>query len=279
MKASCLCGAVAWETDEPQFMSHCHCSRCRKAHGTAFATFVMQPEAGFRWLRNDTVVRWESAPGWYRSFCGRCGSVVPGDPADGNMFVPAGPMDDDPQVRPLAHIFTASKAPWYEIRDSLPQFDAYPPGVDGPVMSDRPPLDPPGKTRGSCLCGGVAFVAEGQPIRVTNCHCGRCRKARSAAHASNLILPSAGVSFTRGEDLLRSYKVPEARFFTQIFCATCGSPVPRIDPSRGFAVIPMGALDDDPGFRLQHHIFVGSKAPWFDIADDLPQHQEAPPTT
>jgi len=39
----------------------------------------------------------------------------------------------------------------------------------------------------------------------------------------------------------------------------------------------MGTLDDDPGIRPQMHIFVGSKAPWFDIADELPQHEEYPP--
>ena len=39
----------------------------------------------------------------------------------------------------------------------------------------------------------------------------------------------------------------------------------------------MGTLDDDPGIRPQEHIFVGSKAPWYEIADDLPRHDEFPP--
>ena len=276
MNASCLCGEVVWQVDAPGFMSHCHCSRCRKAHGTPFATYMAQPEAGFRWLASEPVVRWESAPGWHRSFCGHCGSVVPGDAADGVRYVPAGSLDDDPGVRPLAHIFTASKAPWYEIRDPLMQFDAYPPGVEGPVVADREPLDAAGAPRGSCLCGGVSFVVDGPPARATNCHCSRCRKARSAAHAANLIVNADGVRFTRGEDLLRSYKVPEAQFFTQVFCSTCGSAMPRVDRNRGIAVIPMGSLDDDPGMRPQVHIFVASKAPWFDIADDLPQHDAGP---
>ena len=70
---------------------------------------------------------------------------------------------------------------------------------------------------------------------------------------------------------------PEARFFTQTFCRTCGSAMPRVDPGRGIAVIPMGALDDGPGVTPREHIFVGSKAPWFEIADALPQHAEWPP--
>jgi hypothetical protein len=40
----------------------------------------------------------------------------------------------------------------------------------------------------------------------------------------------------------------------------------------------MGSLDDDPGRGPDHHIFTGSKAPWFEIADKLPQHREFPPS-
>ena len=276
-RASCLCSEVAWEIDGPiELMSHCHCSRCRKTHGAAFATYVAGPAAAFRLRGGERVARWESSPGFYRCFCERCGSVVPGDPFDDRIFLPAGNFDDDPAVRPLAHIFVGSQAPWYEIRDSVPRFEAYPPGIDAPVLPDRPPLDPPGAPRGSCLCGGVTYVIEGQPSRCHNCHCSRCRKARSAAHATNLFTAADGVRFTRGADQLASYKVPDAKHFTHVFCRTCGSPMPRISPTRGIAVVPMGALDDDPGLHPQAHIFVGSKAPWFDIADQLPQHPEYP---
>jgi len=110
----------------------------------------------------------------------------------------------------------------------------------------------------------------------SNCHCGRCRRARSAAHASNLFTASDGLRFTRGEELLASYKVPEAQRFTQVFCRVCGSPMPRIDRDRGFGVVPMGGLDDHPGLTPQAHIFTASKAPWYPITDDLPQHAELP---
>ena len=113
-------------------------------------------------------------------------------------------------------------------------------------------------------------------MRCWNCHCGRCRRARSAAHASNLFAAADGLRFTRGADQLTSYKLPDALRFTQVFCRTCGSLMPRIDRDRGLAIIPMGSLDDDPGLHPQAHIFVGSMAPWYTIADDLPQHAEYP---
>jgi hypothetical protein len=275
--ASCLCGTVTWEIDGPfEFMSHCHCSRCRKAHGVAFATYVGAPASGFRLHGAENVTRWESSPGLVRCFCQHCGSVVPGDPADGLVFAPAGNFDDDPGARPMLHIFVGSKAPWDAIGDRLPQFEAYPPGIDAPVVADRAPLDPPGAVRGSCLCGAVTYAVDGQPQGWWNCHCGRCRKARSAAHASNLFLPADGLRFTRGVDAMAAYKLPSALRFTQAFCRTCGSSLPFVNRARNIAVIPAGSLDDDPGLRPQAHIFVGSKAPWFDIADNLPQHAEYP---
>jgi hypothetical protein len=198
---------------------------------------------------------------------------------DGRVFLPAGGLDGDPGVRPLAHIFVGSKAPWFEIADSLPRFDAYPPGIDAAVLPDPPQTPrPAGATRGSCLCGAVAYEITQPPRLARYCHCSRCRKQRAAAFAANLVAPAGGVRFRRGEAGLCSYKVPEARFFTHVFCGICGSSQPRIDPSRDIAVVPMGSLDDDPGVRPREHIFVGSKAPWDAIADSLPRYAEQAPT-
>jgi len=280
-RASCLCGDVTWQFDgDLELMSHCHCSRCRKAHGTGFATYVAGAAERFHLDGAAQVACWESAPGFERCFCRQCGAVVPGRAQDGRVFAPAGNFLDDPGVRPLAHIFVASKAPWVEIGDDLPRFDAYPEGFEAPRIAERAPLDPPGRPRGSCLCGGVAFVLEQAPFMARHCHCGRCRRERSAAHASNLLTRADGVRFTRGADLLDTYRLPEARFFTHVFCRVCGASMPRIDRGRDLAIVPMGALDDDPGIRPREHIFVDSRAPWFALPEDgLPRHPAGPPPT
>lgn len=132
--------------------------------------------------------------------------------------------------------------------------------------------------RGSCLCGGVAFEMTGRPTRVTHCHCSRCRKARGTANATNLVVALDGLQFVRGAELLTTFKVPEAKFFTHVFCRVCGSSMPRLDEARGFAIVPMGAFDDDPGARPERHIFVESKAAWDVITDDLPQLPGPPPS-
>jgi hypothetical protein len=275
---SCLCGTVRWAMEAPfEEMSHCHCSMCRKVHGVAFGTYLTGAKSNFQWLGGENAItRYASSPGFMRAFCGTCGSVVP-DGLQGEMFVPAGCLDDDPGILPTRHIFFASKAPWHQVVDSLPRHDEYSgedplPSIERPVVS----APAPGTLRGSCLCGDVAYEVV-EPLKaVHNCHCSRCRKARAAAHATNGFTSIDGLRFVRGEDRLVTYKLPDARFFTQVFCRTCGSGMPRFDAGRGIAIIPMGSLDDDPGRGADDHIFVASRAPWYEIGDDLPQFEEAP---
>jgi hypothetical protein len=276
MQGGCLCGEIRWRSEGGfELSSHCHCSRCRKAHGTAYGTYGAAPASGFQ--VEGKPARFESSEHFVRCFCPRCGSVTPGDAADGHRVVPLGGLDGDAGVRPLAHIFVASKAPWFELTDELPRFGAYPPGFGTPALPDRPVERRAAGVRGSCLCGRVAFELSEPATTARFCHCLRCRKARAAAFAANLLVPESAIRFTRGEELLVSYKIPEALRFTQTFCGACGGKLPRIDPARKLAVVPMGSLDDDPGMRPREHIFVGSKAAWDVITDALPQHAELPP--
>jgi hypothetical protein len=281
-EGSCLCGTVRWRiAGTVGEMSHCHCSMCRKAHAAPFATYVTALRSAFDYLTGeDAVTDYESSPGFHRAFCSRCGSVVPSTANGDEVYVPAGVLDGDPGLRPTLHIFVASRAPWYEIPDELPRYDAYPEGSALKVITrEARHSGSAGVLAGSCLCGGVAFEVT-EPFRVVhNCHCSRCRKARAAAHTTNGFTSEKGLRFLRGEDLVVSYKVPEARFFRQSFCRVCGAGLPRADAERGIAVTPLGVLDDDPGVGAGRHIFTAYKAPWFEIADTLPQFPERPPAS
>ena len=66
---------------------------------------------------------------------------------------------------------------------------------------------------GSCLCGAIRYEISGEPEWAHNCHCQRCRKIRGTAFASNLFVPLETFRYTEGEDLLRSYKLPDAERF------------------------------------------------------------------
>lgn len=275
----CLCGSVTWElTAEPYAVYNCHCKMCRKAHGTAFGTYRFVRSDQIRWTSGtDTIVHYRSSDFLTRSSCDVCGSVVPYPNDDGETWVAPGGCHDD-GGKADCNIFVADSAPWHEVTGDLPRHDAYPAEAGIPTVADKPLADPPeGVVRGSCLCGAIEYHVT-EPFKVAYyCHCSRCRHARAAAHASNAFTSFDGVRFVKGEEHLKTYKLPEARFFTQVFCEICSSAMPRLDPERNIAVIPMGSLDDDPGIRPADHIFVADKAGWHDITDDLRTHDEGPP--
>lgn len=126
LSGSCLCGAVAYEvTGAPDWSHHCHCSRCRKITGSACASNLFVPGDALRYSRGEQHVRVYRPPEAERfahAFCERCGSTLPWrNEARGRVVVPMGSLDGDPGLRPLAHIFVGSKAPWVTISDSLPR--------------------------------------------------------------------------------------------------------------------------------------------------------------
>lgn len=123
----CLCGAVAYEVSAiGPAMAHCHCSMCRKFHGSAFATFGEAKAEDFRWIRGkDTLKEFVADNGTLRRFCSDCGSSMTFAPKndDGTVIQFAlGTLESDPGFRPDAHIFTDYKACWFDIEDKLPRF-------------------------------------------------------------------------------------------------------------------------------------------------------------
>ena len=125
-KGSCLCGSVQYELDGPfEVMSHCHCSMCRKHHGAAFATFVTVPLTSFRWVAGeDALSTYQSSAYGKRTFCSKCGSVMPVVEADtGIAFCPAGNLDGELGIQPQSHRFVGSKASWHTITDTFPQHE------------------------------------------------------------------------------------------------------------------------------------------------------------
>jgi hypothetical protein len=168
IQGRCLCGALRYEFDEPlQHLVHCHCSMCRKHHGAPFASFAAAPLHAFRWKQGEAELRhYESSPGTQRPFCARCGSVGPQTlPAWGMAAAPAGNLQDALGLEPQLHLFVGSRAPWYEIRDALPQHRTWPPEWGDREPERSAPELTPGRLSGSCLCGAQRFELEG-PARV-----------------------------------------------------------------------------------------------------------------
>lgn len=127
--------------------------------------------------------------------------------------------------------------------------------------------------KGSCLCGGIRYQINGAFGRVVNCHCSICRKATGAAFRTRAAIPATAFRWLSGEDLLSRYDSSPGE--TRTFCRVCGSTLPTFFRDRPNELgLPLGTLDDDPGVRPSAHVWVDSKAPWWDITDALPQYAE-----
>lgn len=131
------------------------------------------------------------------------------------------------------------------------------------------------KLTGECLCGAIAYEIEGKLGLVINCHCLRCRRWHGAAFRTRTIVSTKQFKWLRGEALLSKYPAPSA---TRTFCSICGSNLISLyENNPQYIGLPIGGLDQDPHARPTMNIFVGSKAPWYDITDGLPQYDEWPP--
>lgn len=128
-KGSCLCGAVQFEITGAfdQFFL-CHCSRCRKGSGTAHGANLFSRTARIEWLSGEDKIKTYRVPNSRhdRSFCTECGSMAPGIIGNGALLiVPAGSLDTPLEIRPTAHIFSASRADWDHDLETAPAFDDF----------------------------------------------------------------------------------------------------------------------------------------------------------
>ncbi len=127
---------------------------------------------------------------------------------------------------------------------------------------------------GTCLCESVKYAIEGKLRDAGNCHCSMCRRQHGAAYATYATIESDEFRWVSGEELVTHYA--SSGNASWIFCSRCGSTLGAAEDGRVEAVT-LGTIDGDPGIRPRSHIFVGSKAPWHEIDDELPQFEEWPP--
>ena len=260
-------------------LMHCHCSMCRKLHGSAFATFGVFDPQSVHWIKGaDQVIRYRSSEYGSRTFCGTCGSVVPAPgQTDGVAYIPMGNVTGDQADIEALHLFVGSKAPWHEIADDHEQYEEWPPGWDNSIQveSEARESNRANYTSGSCLCGTVRFAYEGEPDRMMNCHCSRCRRQMSAGYGTFVFVPSDQFHWIAGETEVVNYKMPEARVKGTAFCRHCGSLVAR-ERDAGSMQIPAGSLDSDPGARPIANIFTDSRAPWITLDESIACFSEYP---
>ena len=126
---------------------------------------------------------------------------------------------------------------------------------------------------GECLCGAARFTVEDAFRYALNCHCSQCRRSTGAAFKSFAGIERTKFRVVAGEDGLL---VKGDSTSHDAHCGTCGSFLYSVVQDGTYVHVNLGALRDEPAIRPTAHIYVGSKAPWHEITDDLPQHDELP---
>ena len=125
--------------------------------------------------------------------------------------------------------------------------------------------------RGSCLRDAVRFEVD-EVRSITHCHCANCRKLTGAAFATYAHVEVDKFRFLAGEDMTVRYESAPGSF--RYRCKICGCLTPGKASYLETVSIPAGLFDDDPKVRPRLHVFTSSRAPWWTIQDDLPQHEK-----
>jgi len=123
---------------------------------------------------------------------------------------------------------------------------------------------------GSCLCGRVRYEIHGKIGPAVHCHCVTCRKAQGGAFVTNAPVRTKYFRLVSGAEQVAEFGSSPGK--KRCFCRTCGSPLwSQRDSDPEIVRIRLGLLDGDPGRRPLAHVWVGEKAPWYEITDALPQ--------
>ena len=124
---------------------------------------------------------------------------------------------------------------------------------------------------GKCYCGAVQYAVADEFLYAANCHCSNCRRTTGSAFKPFAGIERDKLRLVEGAGGLMIYGTENAN---NTHCRACGSLLFSVVQDGARVHVAMGTLVDDPTIRPSKHIFVGSKAPWFTIADDLPQREE-----
>jgi len=126
---------------------------------------------------------------------------------------------------------------------------------------------------GHCECRKVSFEADGEVNDFSHCHCSQCRRLHGAAYATFAGLSRDGFRYLSGESNLSHYA--SSSDHDRVFCSNCGSNIlVALDDDEDNYYVAMSTIEGSPPLPAGYHIYVGSKAPWHDIHDDLPQYNE-----
>lgn len=129
LNGSCLCQKIKFQAEEiPGVVYNCHCSRCRKSHGSAFATQVFAKKSSLKFLQGKQLLKEYQSTGGLRTFCGECGSRLMnyGNEGVDYLSIAVSAIDNASNIQPAGECFTANKLDWVSLMQGIPAFTGLP---------------------------------------------------------------------------------------------------------------------------------------------------------
>ena len=126
---------------------------------------------------------------------------------------------------------------------------------------------------GQCVCGSVRYVCEGDPERVTVCHCLWCQRRTGTAFGTEVVFQEKNVTFSGDAPASYRHTSDESGRWLEIyFCARCGSNLGfRLQAVAGVRTVPAGTFDD--ATFLEHvkfrHVFARTRRQWNELTSDV----------
>lgn len=129
---------------------------------------------------------------------------------------------------------------------------------------------------GNCECGDIRFEIDQPVFDFSHCHCSQCRRLHGAAYATFAGVPKSAFRYTSTQENLACYASSSKN--DRFFCSRCGSAIAVASKTEPDALyVSMSTINGNPELPAGYHAFVGSKAPWHEITDALPQYEIYPP--
>jgi hypothetical protein len=130
--------------------------------------------------------------------------------------------------------------------------------------------------QGHCECNCVSYEADCEILDFSHCHCSQCRRLHGAAFATFASIATDNFQYLSGKEDIKEYASSDD--LKRVFCGNCGSNIlVSLNDVPEILYLSMGAIDGNPTHPEAYHIYVGSKAPWYEITDGSVQYDEAPP--
>ena len=130
----------------------------------------------------------------------------------------------------------------------------------------------------TCRCGALRAICEGEPVRISVCHCLECQKRNGSAFAAQARWPDHKV-LVEGAAATWERVADSGHRATYRFCPNCGSTVAYvIEGWPGVTAIPLGAFADPsfppPNFSVYEH----RRHPWVEVSGENVEHSSSPST-